>query len=55
MQVYERLQKLNICLSHQMTVKLVNILGHDFDEKVLWWKDALTRVVGTGQEVLYVP
>ena len=49
--MYERLQKLNICLSHQMTVKLVNTLGNNFDKKVLQWMDALAKFIGSEQEV----
>lgn len=40
-QVFNRLQKLNICMSHQTTIKLVDMLGSDFDSKVHQWRDSL--------------
>ena len=40
-QVINRLQKLNVCMSHQTTVKLVEMLGSDFDTRVHYWRDSL--------------
>ena len=40
-QVFNRLQKLNVCMSHQTTVKLVEMLGSDFDTRVHYWRDSL--------------
>ncbi|XP_065892721.1 uncharacterized protein [Dysidea avara] len=41
-QVFQRLQRLNLCLSHQVTVTLVKSLGEDFDNQVLKWRKATT-------------
>ena len=36
--MYDRLQKVGLCLSHGGTIKLVDRLGQGYDEKVLQWK-----------------
>ncbi len=36
--VYQRIQKVGICLSHQSTVNLVEGLGDHFDRKVKEWQ-----------------
>lgn len=46
-QVYRRLQKLNLVMSHQVTIRLVNELGVDHDRKVKEWRDALTSCLPT--------
>lgn len=38
MQVYDRLQKLCLCLSHSKTIQLIDQLGEDYDEVVRQWK-----------------
>ncbi len=38
MQVYDRLQKLCLCLSHSKTIQLVDQLGTDHDEVARQWK-----------------
>lgn len=38
MQVYDRLQKLYLCLSHSKTIQLVDQLGEDYDEVARQWK-----------------
>ena len=40
-QVYDRLQKVGLCLSHGRTIKLVDRLGEGFDEQVLHWKSQI--------------
>ena len=40
-QVFERLQKLNVCVCHRTTVRLVNLLGSDYDAKVYQWRELL--------------
>lgn len=40
-QVYDRLQKVGLCLSHGRTIKLVDRLGEGFDERVLHWKSLI--------------
>lgn len=42
-QVYIRLQRLNLTLSHRAVVTLVSDLGADFDHKVRRWQEALTN------------
>ena len=38
MQVYQWLQKLQLCLSHKQTLKVIDTMGEGFDAKVLIWK-----------------
>lgn len=38
LQVYQRLQKIGLCMSHFSTIKLVDSLGEDFDMTVKEWK-----------------
>ena len=40
-QTYARLQKLNLTMSYQQLLRLVDKLGMNHDEKVLGWRDAL--------------
>jgi len=35
MQVFQRLQKLNICVSHQTLTSIISAAGTKFDEKVM--------------------
>ena len=46
LQVFQHLQKLNICMSHQGTTTLVNILGFDHDAKVITWGESLCEELG---------
>lgn len=39
-QVYQRLQKLGLCLAHSRTIKLIDTLGENFDSLVQRWKTA---------------
>ena len=41
LQVYERLQKLNLSMSHSQLLRLVDKLGMDHDARVLNWRDSL--------------
>lgn len=43
MQVYQRLQKLNLTVSHQTLIKLVDNVGKDHDARVLQWRDILVQ------------
>ncbi len=38
MQVYQRLQKLHVCMSHTGTIRLMDKVGEGFDRKVYAWK-----------------
>lgn len=40
MQVFQRLQKLNLCMSHQVTSTLITSIGSEYDKEVHQWKDA---------------
>ena len=37
-QVYQRLQKSWLCLSHYQTLKVIDDMYEDFDAKVMMWK-----------------
>jgi len=41
MQVFQRLQKLNLCVSHQILTSIINTAGTNFDEKVCQWRSSL--------------
>ena len=42
-QVFNRLQKLGLCLSPYATLKLLDSLGDGHDEKLFEWRDSLVR------------
>lgn len=53
-QVFTRLQKVGLCLSHGSTIKLVDELGKGFNQRVLEWKadvessiDAMVSIMTT--------
>lgn len=46
-QVYERLQKVNVTMSHQVTVKLLTELGKHHDEDVKVWQESITKSLTT--------
>ena len=50
-QVFQRLQRLNLCLSHQMIVTQVKLLGEDFDNQVLKWRNASAMTLEDQREV----
>lgn len=37
-QIFKRLQKLGLCVSHWKTIQIIDFLGEGFDEEVLKWK-----------------
>ena len=39
--MYERLHKLNLCVSHSETIKTLDQLGESFDLPVMEWKAQL--------------
>ena len=47
MQVFDRLSKLNICVSHTATVLTLDKLGIDHDRKAKDWRDELSRQMPT--------
>ena len=50
-QVFQRLQRLNVCMSHQVTSGLVDALGRDHDVKALQWREKLLAELNTNREV----
>lgn len=52
---YQRLQKLNVCTSHQVTSGIVDRLGDKHDATLLQWRDALLTVLENTAEVLKPP
>ena len=36
--MYDRLQRVGLCLSHRSIIRLVDKFGEDFDTKVVQWK-----------------
>ena len=49
LQVYDRLQKLNLTMSHPQLLRLVDKLGLHHDARVMEWRDALDALM---QEIL---
>jgi len=54
MQVFTRLQRLGICLSHKATLNIVDHMGEHHDEKVLQWvQDLESAIQEMGVEVCF--
>lgn len=54
MQVFTRLQRLGICLSHKATLNIVDRMGEHHDEKVLQWvQDLESAIQEMGVEVCF--
>ena len=53
-QVYQRLQKLQLCLSHKQTLKVIDKMGEGFDAKVWKWKKEVeeTMNIDSSQQVI---
>lgn len=45
--MYQRLQKLGLCLSHSRTIKLIDLLGDQYDSVVKQWKTTAEDVFVT--------
>ena len=45
MQVFDRLQKLHLCLSHRKTVRTVDKLGENHDSVLCEWRNALEHIL----------
>lgn len=43
--MFERLQKLQLCMSHSSTIRLFDAIGEDFDSEVLEWKEVIETEV----------
>ena len=44
LQVYRRLQKIMLCLSHDGTNKYLDVLGEGYDQEVCNWKNKIFKV-----------
>ena len=40
LKVYERLQKLNLSVSHMSVNRLIDSVGEDFDQQVMEWRES---------------
>ncbi len=49
-QVYQRLQKVNVCMSHIVTCRLLESLGDGHDKLVLQWRDNLIESLKKAHE-----
>lgn len=45
LQVYDRLQKLNLTMSHPQLLRLVDKVGLHHDARVMEWRDALMQEI----------
>ena len=50
--MYDRLQKVGMCLSHSCTLKLVDKLGEGFDKKVLQWRSKAEASMDTIEDAV---
>lgn len=41
LQVFNRLQKIQVCLSHKSTLRFLDIAAEEYDEKVHIWRESL--------------
>ena len=48
-QVYERLQKLCITVSHKSMIHLLDDVGKDFDRVVCEWRDSFIPLLGVNE------
>ena len=42
-QVFNHLQKINLCLSHKSTLRFLDTAAEEYDEKIHMWKDSLVE------------
>ena len=49
--MYERLQKLHLCVSHATTIRMFDKLGQNFDSEVFKWKEELESKVLNNNQV----
>lgn len=45
LQVFDRLNKLNLCVSHTATVSIVTALGKDHNKEVKKWRDEISQFI----------
>ena len=45
LKVFTNLQPLNVCLTHEGTINIVNKLSEDHDVEVQYWCDELTSLI----------
>ena len=51
LQVYDRVQKLYLCLSNKATIRTIDKFGANYDEPVMKWRD---RILQGMTEVIFV-
>lgn len=51
-QVHQRLQKLNVCVSHSSVIRLLDKVGSGFDAKVIKWRDDITATLDSTNEIV---
>ena len=54
-QVFNRLQKIQLCLSHKSTLRFLDIASEEYDEKVHRWRESLLeRTTNPGNSVCLI-
>lgn len=51
--MYDRLQKVGLCLSHRSTIRLDNF-GEGFDQKVVQWKTEIEETMDASVNVVHI-
>ena len=52
--MYNRLQKVGLCLSHRSTIRLVDKFGEGFDQKVVQWKTEIEETMDASVIVVHL-
>ncbi|XP_064384807.1 uncharacterized protein LOC135333715 isoform X2 [Halichondria panicea] len=50
-QVYQRLQRLNVTVSHSSVIRMLDKVGEGFDAQVKEWRDRLVSTLDSGNEI----
>ena len=55
MQVFNSLQKIQLCLSHKSTLRFLDVAAEEYDEKVHRWREfLLERTTDPGNSVCVI-
>lgn len=54
LQVYQRLQRLNLTVSHSSVIRLLESVGEKFDAQVKEWRDVLVSTLDSRNQVVSV-
>ena len=54
LQIYTRLQKLMLCMSHKTTIRLVDQMGKNHDSDVCGWRDEILKTMTQPSSVNYI-